>query len=100
MLNLMQNGQVISQVFPGAWFTLPDGRSVSPAYDGWTMEDYSLSLAPIPEPSKEQQALSRRLAYMEEADPIFFAVQRGEATQDEWLAKIAEIKALYPYPVE
>jgi len=31
-----------------------------------------------------------------EADPLFFKWQRGEATQEEWLAKVAEIRQLYP----
>lgn len=39
---------------------------------------------------------SRGNAYREEADPIFFKSQRGEATQEEWLAKVAEIKARFP----
>lgn len=38
----------------------------------------------------------RRVAYQTEADPLFFKWQRGEATEAEWLAKIAEIKARYP----
>ncbi len=40
----------------------------------------------------------RRAAYAAEADPLFFMSQRGEATQAEWLAKIAEIRARYPDP--
>lgn len=40
----------------------------------------------------------RKAAYQEEADPIFFMVQRGEAAAEEWTAKVAEIKARYPYP--
>lgn len=51
-------------------------------------------------PSLEQQQAARAEAYRVEADPIFFKAQRGEATMDEWLAKVAEIKALYPYPAE
>lgn len=43
---------------------------------------------------------SRKAAYPVESDPIFFMAQRGEATMDEWTAKIAEIKARYPYPTE
>jgi hypothetical protein len=38
----------------------------------------------------------RREAYAAESDPIFFRWQRGEATQQEWLDKIAEIKARLP----
>jgi hypothetical protein len=39
---------------------------------------------------------NRRQAYQEEADPLFFKSQRGEATLDEWLAKINEIKQRFP----
>lgn len=38
----------------------------------------------------------RRQAYINEADPLFFKAQRGEATLEEWQAKIAEIKARFP----
>lgn len=34
----------------------------------------------------------RREAYLNESDPLFFKWQRGEATQQEWLDKVAEIK--------
>lgn len=37
----------------------------------------------------------RLSAYREESDPLFFRAQRGEATMDEWLAKVAEIKSRY-----
>lgn len=37
----------------------------------------------------------RLSAYREESDPIFFKVQRGEATNEEWLSKISEIKSRY-----
>lgn len=56
-------------------------------------------VAPLP-PTKDEQEALRRVAYMTEADPIFFMAQRGEATMEEWTAKIAEIKARYPYPTE
>jgi hypothetical protein len=42
----------------------------------------------------------RAAAYRLEADPLFFKAQRGESTNDEWLAKIEEIKARFPYPEE
>lgn len=70
----------------------------------WVVVDIPKPVEPEPvepEPvTKEKQAAIRRDAYAQEADPIFFMVQRGEATMDEWLAKIAEIKARYPYPEE
>lgn len=34
----------------------------------------------------------RKDAYRNESDPIFFKWQRGEATQQEWLDKVNEIK--------
>lgn len=39
---------------------------------------------------------NRHAAYAAESDPVFFKSQRGEATQQEWLDKIAEIKTRYP----
>lgn len=39
---------------------------------------------------------ARAAAYREQADPLFFKAQRGEATTEQWLAKVAEIKAQYP----
>jgi len=40
---------------------------------------------------------NRHQAFIAEADPLFFAWQRGEATEEDWLAKCAEIRARYPY---
>ena len=42
---------------------------------------------------------NRAAAYKLEADPLFFKAQRGEATQQEWLDKIEEIKQRFPYEV-
>jgi hypothetical protein len=42
----------------------------------------------------------RQAAYTQEADPLFFKWQAGEATQEEWLAKREEIRLRYPYPTE
>ena len=41
---------------------------------------------------------ARAAAYASEADPLFFKAQRGEATIEEWQAKVAEIRSRYPYP--
>lgn len=41
---------------------------------------------------------NRKRAYQNEADPIYFQVQRGDATNDEWLSKIEEIKNKFPKP--
>lgn len=47
----------------------------------------------------KEQSNKRLLAYTAEADGIYFKWQRNEATQQEWLDKVAEIKARYPYIV-
>ena len=44
----------------------------------------------------EQVRQQRQEAYRQEADPLFFKAQRGEATAEEWLAKVEEIKARFP----
>ena len=38
----------------------------------------------------------RRNAYIAEADALFFKAQRGEATMQEWQAKVTEIKNRFP----
>jgi len=47
-----------------------------------------------PEIPRDQRAE----AYRQEADPLFFKVQRGEATEQEWLDKVQQIRERYPYP--
>jgi hypothetical protein len=44
--------------------------------------------------------IKRVSAYKEEADPLFFKYQAGEATKEEWISKRNEIRARYPYPNE
>ena len=60
--------------------------------------------APSPEEIAEQQRAeaqaNRQAAFEREADPLFLKYQRGEATEQEWLDKIEEIRARYPYPEE
>lgn len=43
-----------------------------------------------------QRDAMRAVAYRTESDPLFFKSQRGEATHQEWLDKVAEIKARFP----
>lgn len=43
------------------------------------------------------QSKKRHATYIAESDPIFFKWQRNEATQQEWIDKIAEIDARFPY---
>jgi len=46
----------------------------------------------------QQVENNRRNAYRNEADPLFLKWQRGEATEQEWLDKIDEIKERFPKP--
>ena len=48
------------------------------------------------DPVPSTYAQLRAVAYREESDSIFFKWQRGEAIEQEWLDKVAEIKARYP----
>jgi hypothetical protein len=54
-----------------------------------------VSPSPLSKPAIDVSEL-RRIAYVLEADPLFFKAQRGEATEQDWLDKIAEIKSRFP----
>lgn len=40
----------------------------------------------------------RAAAYRAESDPLYFKWQRGESTQQDWLASVQAIKERYPKP--
>ena len=46
----------------------------------------------------QQVENNRRNAYRNEADPLYLKWQRGDATEQEWLDKIEEIKERFPKP--
>lgn len=50
--------------------------------------------------AREAVREARRTAFAAEADPLFFKVQRGEATSAEYDAAVAAIRARLPYPDE
>lgn len=41
---------------------------------------------------------ARLLAYEQQSDPLYFKWQRGDATEAEWRAAVAKVKADNPYP--
>ena len=43
-------------------------------------------------------SLARKSAFINEADPVFFKWQRGEATRQDWLDAVASVKLRYPKP--
>lgn len=75
----------------------------SPALlDGRWMRQYAVIDLSAQELEQAQQANSeivktqRRQAYQTESDPLFFKWQRAEATKEDWLAKVQEIKTRFP----
>jgi hypothetical protein len=97
---VIEGGVVVNAVLAEAdfaaeqgWVLLPEGVGPTWLYDGSTFAE------PMPYvPSQQVQSDFRAAAYRAEADPLFFKAQRGEATLEEWQAKVAEIKARFPYP--
>jgi hypothetical protein len=97
---VIEDGVVVNAVLSEAdyaaeqgWVLLPEGVGPTWLYDGSTFSK------PLPYmPTHEEQEAKRATAYALEADPLFFQAQRGKATQQQWLDKIAEIEARYPYP--
>lgn len=98
-------------VFVGAENVPADAEEITQAhYDalilgqchGKGIEPCEKSVARLVDPlaSSEEIAVAvaaaRQHAYKTEADPLFFKAQRGEATMDEWRAKIEEIRARFP----
>ena len=101
------NHQAIYRAYPNAVKCLEEAIGDQPAgvfdADGNQIEiDQDLVDAAAVTIAAEQDLAiakqNRAEAYRSETDPLFFKAQRGEATNDEWLAKIEEIKARYPYP--
>lgn len=77
-----------------------DWPETEEAGPGWLYDGSTFSPPPPVMPTREEQEAARKAAYEAEADPLFFMSQRGEATTAEWEAKVAEIKARYPYPAD
>jgi len=96
----------LAHIHEGQWFGLKD-PSKGHVYENIIVIDDTKTL-----PSKEEceqgiialqaewdaRAIDqqRQSAYQAESDPLFFKYQRGEATEQEWLDKVAEIKARFP----
>jgi hypothetical protein len=97
----MLNHEAIRRAYPNA--VIVDDSTGAFDADGNQIElNQALVDAAAIEVAAEQALASaeanRAAAYRNEADPLFFKAQRGEATTDEWTAKVAEIKARFPYP--
>jgi len=92
---------VVGSAPPADSPTIDVRESVPTLIDGiWTQSWEIINLTSEQIAQKEATRIAERsqlraTAYQQESDPIFFKMQRGEATIDEWLAKIAEIKSRY-----
>jgi len=94
---------VLTANYPDALWQL-DGDT----YDGltWFSDNSKPSQAELDAawPAVQQQQAQaqvdaqRHAAYVAESDPLFFQWQRGEATEQQWRDKVAEIQARYPDP--
>ena len=96
----------LAQLHEGQWFGLKD-PSKGHVYENILVHDDSKKLPSKSECEKGIIALQaewdakaidqqRQSAYQTESDPLFFKYQRGEATEQEWLDKVSEIKARFP----
>lgn len=59
-----------------------------------------VAAAKVADKQRAEVQVARAAAYRDEADPLFFKVQRAEAKIEEWQAKVDEIRARFPYPGE
>lgn len=95
----------LSTLYAGPWFGIKDA-SKGHVYDNIVVHDKSKKLPSKSEVEKGIKALQaewdarvidkqRQVAYQTESDPLFYKYQRGEATKQEWLDKVAEIKARF-----
>lgn len=99
----ISKGEAIKSLYPEAKF-IARGAGIDAEID-WhqpttapvTDEQIAAEMARLEllQPAKIADS-KRQQAYINEADPLFFKAQRGEATMEEWQAKIAEIKARFP----
>ena len=91
--------EAIYNLYPNV-VTIDDGAGAFDAQGNQVTIDEDAIAAEIqrlqPIKAAEVASYNRQQAYIAEADPLFFKAQRGEATTEEWQAKVAEIKQRFP----
>lgn len=90
----------------GAWELVANTQTIESF--GLTLDDFPDAPKPDkpesnPDEDAKQQAIdearnNRAQAYRNEADPVFFKAQRGEASLEEWQAIVESIRERFPYP--
>jgi hypothetical protein len=96
---MMLRLKAINSLRPNAGFVMVDGVITWTDTEQTQPSDAEIEAEVIRLTALEPARIAtenRRAAYITEADPLFFKAQRGEATMEEWQAKVAEIKARYP----
>lgn len=92
--------EAIYNLYPNV-VTIDDGAGAFDAQGNQVTIDKAVVAAEIQRlqliKAAEQAERNRKAAYITESDPLFFKAQRGEATMDEWLAKVEEIGQRFPY---
>ena len=95
----------LCKIHTGQWFGFEGDKTyknlviIDDQYDKPTEQECVDGVAQMESESKLQQVENnRRNAYRNEADPLYLKWQRGEATEQEWLDKIEEIKQRFPKP--
>lgn len=85
MLILMNGNEEMTRVPEGSWFTLPDGRSISPAMAGWSDGEYSLieeAVVVEPEPTPEELLQAERATMQ-----LSFAQMLIGLVAEEWITE-------------
>ena len=92
MYKLTRYDSTIIRLADNAYIPPDPANTAFQEYLKWVDEgNEPLEADPLPDNSDALRAA----AYVSESDPLFFKAQRGEATMDQWLAKVQEIKNRY-----
>jgi hypothetical protein len=94
---------VLRANYPGAQWTLSGNDYATLIWHDGTPKPTQAELDaawPAVEQAQAQSEVDRQrqAAYVAESDPLFFQWQRGEATEQAWRDKVAEIQARHPDP--
>lgn len=91
-VNLWKPHDAVTQRLIQATPYIEDAQVFLVAIEDKTQEEIAAEAAALIASTNAQAKAARAALYVAEADPLFFKSQRGEATNQEWLDKIAEIK--------